>query len=100
VLGPLDAPARPTQPIDDTALRCTECKNKVDEFTAIAEGWGYYSDGCGDLMPFCPECARPSSRPTLPRAGKCLSFCVAATIRSRELPANRGAGVRQAGARS
>ena len=45
---------RQHQPIDDTAIRCTECKYEVDEFTAIAEGWRYYSDGCGDLMPFCP----------------------------------------------
>ena len=41
---------RQHQPIDDTAIRCTECKYEVDEFTAIAEGWRYYSDGCGDLM--------------------------------------------------
>ena len=33
------------------AIRCSECKFEVDEFTAIAEGWRYYSDGCGDLMP-------------------------------------------------
>jgi hypothetical protein len=40
------------------AIRCAECKWEVDEFTAIAEGWRDYSDGCGDLTPFCPECAR------------------------------------------
>ncbi len=24
---------------------------------AIAERWGYWSDGCGELLPSCPECA-------------------------------------------
>jgi len=39
------------------AARCTECKWAVDELTAIAEGWRYYSDGCDDLLPYCPACA-------------------------------------------
>ena len=43
--------------MDDSEIRCTECKYAVDEFTAIAEGWWYYSDGCGEL-PYCPECSR------------------------------------------
>jgi hypothetical protein len=30
----------------------------VDEFTALAERWSYWSDGCGELLPFCPERAR------------------------------------------
>jgi len=47
---------RQHQPIDDTAIRCTECNYEVDEFTAIAKGWRYYSNGCGDLLPFCPGC--------------------------------------------
>ena len=42
------------------AVRCAECKCEVDEFTAIAEGWRYYSDG-RDLMPFCPESLDASS---------------------------------------
>ena len=36
---------------------CRECKDEVDEFTAIAKGWRYYSDGTS-LLPYCPECAR------------------------------------------
>ena len=28
------------------------------EFTAIAEKWGYWSDGAGELVPFCPERAK------------------------------------------
>ncbi len=27
---------------------------EVDELTAITERWGYWSDGCGELLPFCP----------------------------------------------
>ena len=46
--------------VDDMAVRCAECKCEVDEFTAIAEGWRYYSDG-RDLMPFCPESLDASS---------------------------------------
>jgi len=39
-------------------LRCAECGREVDEFTAIAEKWRYWSDGVGELVPICPECAR------------------------------------------
>ena len=42
----------------DGLIRCTECHREVDEFTAIKERWGYWSDGCGELLPFCPECAK------------------------------------------
>jgi hypothetical protein len=37
------------------AIRCAECRREVDEFTAMAEGWRYYSDGCGDLLPVLPS---------------------------------------------
>jgi hypothetical protein len=59
--------------VDDMAVRCTECKWEVDEFTAIAEGWRYYSDGRGDLMPFCPACARREFAVDAP-ASWCRSF--------------------------
>jgi hypothetical protein len=49
--------ARSVPAVDDMAIRRAECRCEVDEFTAIAEGWRYFSDGCGDLTPFCPECA-------------------------------------------
>ncbi len=42
----------------DDAIRCSECQREVDEFTAIAERWGFWSDGCGELLSFCPECSR------------------------------------------
>jgi hypothetical protein len=44
--------------LDPTALHCSECHRDVDEFTAIAERWGFWSDGCGELLPYCPECAK------------------------------------------
>ena len=53
---------------------CAECRRDVDEFTAIAEKWGYWSDGVGELVPFCPECAHASSRPTLVPPG-CGLWC-------------------------
>ena len=46
-----------TEPPDEIT-RCSECHREVDEFTAIAENWRYWSDGTGELVPFCPECAR------------------------------------------
>jgi hypothetical protein len=50
--------------------RYAECDREVDEFTAIAEKWGYWSDGIGDLPPLCPECARREFAPNAPsRAG-------------------------------
>ena len=39
-------------------IRCAECAREVDEFTAIGEKWRYSSDGVGELLPFCPECAK------------------------------------------
>ena len=49
-------------------LRCAECAREVDEFTAIAEKWGFWSDGCGELLPFCPECARREFSRDVPRS--------------------------------
>ena len=33
-------------------------RRRATSFTAIAERWGFWSDGCGELLPFCPECVR------------------------------------------
>jgi hypothetical protein len=30
---------------------CSEGRGVVDEFTAIVVRWGYWSDGCGELLP-------------------------------------------------
>jgi hypothetical protein len=43
--------------VDDMAIRCTECHREVDEFTAIKERWGYWSDG-HELLPYCPTCSQ------------------------------------------
>jgi len=49
---------------DKMNIRCTECDHAVDEFAAIAERWGYWSDGTGELLPLCPP--HVSSRPAPP----------------------------------
>lgn len=53
----------------DPSVRCSECKREVDEFTAISERLGYWSDGCGDLLVFCPECARREFADDAPASG-------------------------------
>ena len=53
----------------DDAIRCSECHREVDEFTAIAEKWGFWSDGCGELLPFCSECARREFAKDAPASG-------------------------------
>jgi hypothetical protein len=55
----------------EDAIRCAECDREVDEFTALAENWEFWSDG-RDLVPYCPECSRrefqaPATEP-LPQA--------------------------------
>ena len=50
-------------------IRCAECDRKVDEFTAIAEKWGCWRDGVGELVPFCPECARREFAPDARASG-------------------------------
>ena len=42
--------------MDETVvIRCDECLREVDEFTAIAKQWVFWSDG-RDLVPYCLEC--------------------------------------------
>ena len=45
------------QPADPTLVKCAECDRSVNEFKAIAERWTYWSDGVGELHPYCPACA-------------------------------------------
>jgi hypothetical protein len=47
--------------LDDMAIRCEECQ--IDEFTAIKERWGLWSDDCGELLPYCRKCARREFAP-------------------------------------
>ena len=44
--------------MDEGTVRCTECHRQVDEFVAVRERWAYWSNSCGELLPYCPECAR------------------------------------------
>ena len=68
---------RQHQPIDGTAIRCTECNYEVTS----SPRWRR-AGGTGRMAPHCCPTARSaldeSSHPTLPRARECLSFCVAA----------------------
>lgn len=49
--------------LDDDAtetgrIRCAECCREADELLTIKDQWTWWSDGCGELLPFCPECAK------------------------------------------
>jgi len=59
---PLASLASRPEVIDQQAIRCAECDGEVDEFTAIGEKWGYWSNGVGELVPFCPECSKREFR--------------------------------------
>ena len=52
--------------VDHPSVHCAECSRSVDDFTAIAEKWRYWSDG-SELVVFCPECARREFLPDPPR---------------------------------
>ena len=41
---------------DEKLVCCAECRREVDDPTATAEQWTYWSDGLGELHPYCPEC--------------------------------------------
>ena len=42
---------------EPTAVRCVECGREAGEEAAEREGWRFFSDGAGELLPFCPGCA-------------------------------------------
>jgi hypothetical protein len=65
---------------DGGDIRCTECGREVDEFMTIAEGWGYWSDGCGDLLAYCPTCTRREFAPDAPASGRWPLVHVAARL--------------------
>jgi hypothetical protein len=54
--------------MDDAGIRCTECRQEVDEFTAMAEKWRYWSNG-SSLLAYCPECARREFASDAPATG-------------------------------
>jgi hypothetical protein len=57
-------------PAEHELIRCSECRRSVDDFTAVMERWTYWSDGCGELMPFCPECAEREFSPAATASGQ------------------------------
>jgi hypothetical protein len=38
-------------------VQCTDCGLEADGRFTMAERWTWWSDGLGDLVPFCPGCA-------------------------------------------
>jgi hypothetical protein len=42
---------------DPGVVQCAKCGRDADELATIAERWTWWSDGCGELVPFCPRCA-------------------------------------------
>jgi hypothetical protein len=42
---------------DDETLRCKECGRLPRPDENAADEWRDYSDGVGELLVFCPECA-------------------------------------------
>jgi hypothetical protein len=55
---------------DESSIYCAECQRTVDELTAIAERWRYWSDGCGELLAYCPACAEREFSPDAPASGR------------------------------
>ena len=51
------ARARALLPGGENKIRCAECGREITEGEAELERWGYWSDGVGELHPFCPGCA-------------------------------------------
>jgi hypothetical protein len=39
-------------------VRCANCGCVLAEDEAQAVRWGFWSDGVGDMYPFCEECAK------------------------------------------
>lgn len=50
--------ARALLPASENAIRCAGCGRLVSEVDAEQAGWGEWSDGLGELHPYCPECAQ------------------------------------------
>ena len=54
-----------TTPVPDEgdtpeAAACSECGRLSDD--PERDGWRYYPDGAGELLPFCAECSRREFR--------------------------------------
>jgi hypothetical protein len=71
-------------------VRCVECAREADERFTIAEHWTWWSDGCGALVPFCPECAESEFAHRVVR----LDSADALSATSRGISTTRAAGTR------
>jgi hypothetical protein len=43
--------------LDPGTVTCAECGRVVEEDEAQAQRWGHWSDGVGELYPYCAKCA-------------------------------------------
>jgi hypothetical protein len=48
--------------------RCTECSRRPRRDENADDEWRVYSDGVGELLVFCPECAEREFSPRAPEA--------------------------------
>ena len=47
----------PPEALAPATIICSGCGETIYEDEAQAARWGYWSDGVGDLYPYCIECA-------------------------------------------
>jgi hypothetical protein len=47
----------PPEALAPATVTCSGCGQTIYEDEAQAARWGYWSDGVGDLYPYCIECA-------------------------------------------
>ncbi len=59
-------PSYPSRMAEPGSLTCANCSTTVPELDAEAAGWRYWSDGVGELLPFCPVCAEREFAPDAP----------------------------------
>ena len=50
----------------DILVECVNCGRVGREADAKEAGWRFYSDGVGELLPFCALCAYREFRPDAP----------------------------------
>src|SRR5262249_34942994 len=53
---PMSAPD--LRPVSEEHVSCAKCGRSVDERTVDEEDWGFWSNGFGQWLPYCPPCAR------------------------------------------
>ena len=50
---------------DLVVVSCAECRIEADGRFTLAEQWAWWSDGHGQLLPFCPTCAEREFGPRI-----------------------------------